>query len=73
MQMNEQFINIYVEKLIKKLEEANRINLLNETQIDILTQSLASLRAELDAEADKHPKAAAEPQTTASVGPKRVR
>lgn len=46
--MDEKFVNTYIEKVMKKLEELNRVNLLQETHLEIITQVNTSLNTEIE-------------------------
>ena len=48
MDLNEKFINKYVEKLTKKLEEANRAELFAQTQLDLVNEINSELSKEIE-------------------------
>lgn len=46
--MDEKFVNVYIEKVMKKLEDLNRANIMQETHLELIAQVNTTLNAEIE-------------------------
>lgn len=46
--MDERFVNVYIEKMSKKIEELTKLEILCQTQVEVITQVNTTLLTELD-------------------------